>query len=90
MDNGDRQMTLTTITIHHTHDPDVINETLIDNPDFQIDLNSSPYKTPITAPKRSLIPFLLDYYYWDHDQVTLNHPQIIQSDIDSYIRSKMN
>ena len=83
-------MTLTTITIHHTHDPDVINETLTDNPDFQIDLNSIPYKTPITAPKRSLIPFLLDYYYWEHDQITLNHPQISQSDIDDYIRSKMN
>ena len=79
-----------TIIIHISHSTDNINDIINDYPDFNIDLNSIEYKTPITAPKSSLIPFLLDYYYWEHDMVTLNHNQITQSDIDYYIRSLHN
>lgn len=80
--------THTTITIHISHDTHIIDDILNDHPDLQIDLKSNPFKTPVTGPKQSIIPFLLDYYYDDDDQVTLNHPQITQSDIDSYYRSK--
>jgi hypothetical protein len=78
-------MTMTTIFIHLSHDDDIINETLNDHPDFTIDLNSNPHQTPITAPKTSLIPFLLAYYYDETADIILNHPQITQSDIDLYL-----
>lgn len=76
---------LTTITIHISHDTDIINLILTNYPDFQINLNSNPYETPITASKNSLIPFLLDYYYDNVKQIIVNHPQITQSDIDAYM-----
>lgn len=82
--------THTTITIHISHDNHIIDQILNDNPDLQIDLKSNPYKTLITGPKQSIIPFLLDYYYDDDDQVTLNHSQVTQSDINAYFRSKRN
>lgn len=81
---------MTTITIHLSHDPDIVDDVINSYPSINIDLNSSPYKTPITGPKSSLVPFLLDYYYWDHDMVTLNHNQITQPDIYAYLRSQHN
>ena len=83
MDNGDRQMV--TVLLHISHDQDNILDILDEYPNLTIDLNSEPQRTPITGPKSSLIPLLLDYYYWDHDSVTSNHPQITQSDIDGYM-----
>ena len=85
INNGDRQMTMTTIIIHISHDEDNINDILNDHPDFTIYLNSNPLRTPITAPKSSLIPFLLAYYYDENNDIILNHPQITQSDIDLYL-----
>lgn len=78
-------MTTITIFLHHSHDPEIVYETLTDYPDLTIDLNSDPRQTPITGPLYSIVSLLLDYYHWEHDDVLTNHPQITQADIDSYI-----
>ncbi len=79
---------MTTIEIYISHDSDVIDLIRNEYPLLTVNLDSNPYRTPITGPKSALVPFLLDYYYWENDYVMINHPQIVQSDIDSYLRSR--
>ena len=85
MMKGKTNMTdTTTIYLHLSHDIDNIDDILTSYPDITIDLDSDPLTTPVTGSKLSLTQLLLDYYYYDYQTVTNNHPQITQSDIDYY------